>query len=212
VGLVPRHRGLGRLAALDPEPAAVRYQRGRPGELIYLDVKKLARIDGVGHRITGDRRGQKRGVRWDFLHVRVDDASRLAYTEILPDERKGSAVAFLGRAVARLAGLGVTVERVMTDNGSACKSRAFRGACEAAGLTHERTGPYTPRTDGEAERFIQTSLREWAYAVPFASSAARGAATRPWLHGYDAARPHSAPGGKAPRARLAGDNVLGNDS
>ena len=170
--------GLGRLAALDPKPEIVRYQRDQPGELIHLDIKKLGRIDGIGHRITGDRRGRKRGIGWDFLHVCVDDASRLAYTEILPDERKESAVAFLERAFAWFATLGVTVERVMTDNGSAYRSHRFRQAL-AAGLKHKRTRPYTPQTNGKAERFIQTSLREWAYRQAFASSAARAASHAP---------------------------------
>ena len=212
VGLVLRRRGLGRLKALDPKPPIVRYERERPGELIHLDIKKLGRIDGIGHRITGDRRGQKRGIGWDFLHVCIDDASRLAYTEILPDERKESAVAFLARALAWFASLGVTVERVMTDNGSAYTSHAFRDACATAGLRHKRTRPYTPRTNGKAERFIQTSLREWAYLQAFQTSAERTAAMRPWLHGYNVARPHSALGGKPPLSRLAGDNLLGNDS
>ena len=202
-----RRRGLGRLAALEPRPAIVRYQRERPGELIHIDIKKLGKIDGVGHRITGDRRSRKRGRGWDFLHVCVDDASRLAYTEILPDERKESAVAFLGRALAWLAGLGVRVERVMTDNGSAYRSHAFRQAALTAGLKHKRTRPYTPRTNGKAERFIQTSLREWAYRQAFASSAERTAAMRPWLHGYNRWRPHSALGGKPPLARLLGNNL-----
>ena len=139
VGLVLRRHRLARLHLLDPKPEIVRYQRDRPGELIHLDIKKLGRIGGVGHRITGDRRGQKKGIGWEFLHVCVDDASRLASTEILPDERKESAVAFLERAIAWFASLGVTVERVMTDNGSAYRSHAFRKACEAAHLKHKRT-------------------------------------------------------------------------
>ena len=230
VGLVQRRHGLGRLAALEPKPEIIRYQREHPGELIHLDIKKLGRIDGVGHRprrgrsvsagagasapeaITGDRRGQKRGRGWDFLHVCVDDASRLAYSEILPDERKESAVAFLERALAWFTGLGVTVERVMTDNGSAYRSHAFRDACRTAGLKHKRTRPYTPRTNGKAERFIQTSLREWAYLQAFASSAERTEAMRPWLHGYNRWRPHSALGGKPPLSRLPGDNLHSNDS
>ena len=211
VGLVLRRHRLARLRLLDPKPEIIRYQRDRPGELIHLDIKKLGRIDGVGHRITGERRGQKRGTGWEFLHVCVDDASRLAYTEILPDERKESAVAFLERAIAWLASLGVTVERVMTDNGSAYRSRAFAQACQAAGLKHKRTRPYTPRTNGKAERFVQTSLREWAYLQAFSSSAARTEAMRPWLHGYNRLRPHSALGGKPPFTRLAKDNLLGND-
>jgi transposase InsO family protein len=212
VGAVLRRRGLGRLGALDPKPEIVRYQRERPGELIHLDIKKLGRISGLGHRITGNRASRARGVGWDFLHVCVDDASRLAYTEILPDERKESAVAFLERAVAWFAGLGVTVERVMTDNGSAYNSHAFAQACQAAGLKHKRTRPYTPRTNGKAERFIQTSLREWAYLQAFASSAARAQAMRPWLHRYNTTRPHSALGHKPPLSSLPADNLHSNDS
>ena len=212
VGLVLRRRGLGRLSTLDPKPELVRYQRERPGELIHIDIKKLGRIDGVGHRITGDRTRRARCIGWDFLHVCVDDASRLAYTEILPDERKESAVAFLERALAWFAGLGVTVERVMTDNGSAYRSHAFRQAIHDAGLKHKRTRPYTPRTNGKAERFIQTSLREWAYLQAFASSAERSAAMRPWLHRYNRHRPHSALGGKPPATRMTKDNLLGNDN
>ena len=212
MGLVLRRRGLGRLSTLDPKPELVRYQRERPGELIHLDIKKLGRIDGVGHRITGDRTRRARGIGWDFLHVCVDDASRLAYTEILPDERKESAVAFLERALAWFASLGVTVERVMTDNGSAYRSHAFRQAIHDAGLKHKRTRPYTPRTNGKAERFIQTSLREWAYLQAFANSAERAVAMRPWLHRYNRHRPHSALGGQPPSTRLTKDNLLGNDS
>ena len=212
VGLVLRRRGLGRLSTLDPKPELVRYQRERPGELIHIDIKKLGRIDGVGHRITGDRTRRARGIGWDFLHVCVDDASRLAYTEILPDERKESAVGFLKRALAWFATLGVAVERVMTDNGSAYRSHRFRDACETARVKHKRTRPYTPRTNGKAERFIQTSIREWAYRQAFTSSAQRAAAMRPWLHAYNRHRPHSALGGSPPFTRLTRDNLLGNDS
>jgi transposase InsO family protein len=212
VGVVLRRHQLGRLKALDPKPEIIRYQRERPGELIHLDIKKLGRIDGIGHRITGDRRGQKRGGGWDFLHVCIDDASRLAYSEILPDERQASAVAFLERAIAWFATLGVTVERVMTDNGSAYRSHAFRAACETARVKHKRTRPYTPRTNGKAERFIQTSLREWAYLQAFDSSAARSQAMRPWLHAYNTERPHSALAGKPPLTSLNQDNLHSNDS
>ena len=181
--------------------------------MIHLDTKKLGRIQGIGHRITGDRTGQsnKRGTGWEALHVAIDDASRLAYTELLPDETKESAVAFLARALAWFARHGITVERVMTDNGSAYRSHAFRQAILDAGLRHKRTRPYTPRTNGKAERFIQTSLREWAYLQAFFSSAERTAAMRPWLHRYNRLRPHSALGGKPPFTRLPGDNLLGND-
>jgi transposase InsO family protein len=212
VGVVLRRRGLGRLKALEPKPPVVRYERERPGELIHLDIKKLGRIDGAGHRVTGSRRGQKRGTGWEYLHVCVDDRSRLAYSEILQDERKESAVAFLERALAWFTALGVRVERVLTDNGSAYRSGVFRDACKAAGITHKRTRPYSPQTNGKAERFIQTSLREWAYLAAYDSSAERSHAMRPWLHGYNVTRPHSALGGQPPLSRLTRDNLLGNDS
>jgi transposase InsO family protein len=211
VGAVLRRLGLGKLAALEPKPAPVRYERARPGELIHLDTKKLGRIDGIGHRITGDRRGQssKRGTGWEALHVAVDDASRLAYTELLPDEKKESACAFLSRALAFFAAHGVTVERVMTDNGSAYKSHRFRETIAAAGLRHIRTRPYTPRTNGKAERFIQTSLREWAYANPYRSSLERRQAMFPFIDAYNTQRPHSALANQTPWRRL--NNLLGND-
>jgi transposase InsO family protein len=217
VGLVLRRRGLGRRAALEPRPPLIRYERERPGELIHLDIKKLGRIQGVGHRITGDRtrqsnpRGRGAGAGWEHLHVAIDDRSRLAYTELLPDETKASACAFLARALAWFTKLGVTVERVMTDNGSAYTSQAFRAALAQAGLKHKRTRPYTPKTNGKAERFIQTSLREWAYASPYETSAKRAAAMPAWLCNYNRRRPHSALGGKPPISRLTKDNLLGND-
>jgi transposase InsO family protein len=213
VGVVLRRCGLGRLAVLDPRPPVIRYERETPGELIHIDTKKLGRISRIGHRITGDRTGQSsnRGIGWEHLHVAIDDASRLAYTELLPDERKHSAVAFLGRALTWFASHGVTVQRVMSDNGSAYKSRSFAEAIAAHGLRHIRTRPYTPRTNGKAERFIQTSLREWAYATPFSTSADRAAAMPTWLCDYNSLRPHSALGGKPPISRLNRDNVLGSD-
>jgi transposase InsO family protein len=210
VGLVLRRLGLGRLAALEPRLPVIRYQRAGPGELLHLDTKKLGRIDGVGHRITGNRRDTRRGAGWEILHVAIDDAARLAYSEVLPDERKASAVAFLGRALAWFARHGVTVERIMTDNGSAYRAHAFRRACADAGLRHLRTRPYTPRTNGKAERFIQTCLREWAYARPYASSSERTHAIDPWLHHYNHHRPHAGINALTPAARL--NNLLGNDS
>ncbi len=214
VGLVLRRLGLGRRAALDPKPPVIRYERERPGELLHLDTKKLGRIDGIGHRITGDRTGQstKRGTGWEALHVAGDDASRLAYTEILPDERKESATAFLARALAWFASLGVTVERVMTDNGSAYTSHLFRSALASHAIRHKRTRPYTPRTNGKAERFIQTTLREWLSASPYASSRERTAAMTPWLCDYNSRRPHAALGGQPPISRITKDNLLGNDN
>jgi transposase InsO family protein len=211
VGAVLRRLGLGRLAALDPPRQIIRYERERPGELIHIDTKKLGRIERVGHRITGDRTGQSRsrGIGWEYLHVAIDDASRLAYTALLPDEGKESAVRFLADALAWFEAHGVAAERVMTDNGSAFRSKLFAAALQSRGLTHKRTRPYTPRTNGKAERFIQTSLREWAYAAPFHSSAERARAMPAWLCHYNSLRPHSALSGKPPISRLARDNLLG---
>ena len=190
----------------------MRYQRERPGELIHLDTKKLGKIAGIGHRITGDRGGHRpRGIGWEHLHVAVDDASRLAYSEILPDARKASATAFLGRTLAWFARHGVTLARVMTDNGSAYRSHDFRTACASAGVRHLRTRPYTPRTNGKAERFLQTVMRECAYAHAFRSSQERTAALPRWLHLYNVHRPHTALAGQPPITRLTMNNLLGND-
>ncbi len=182
VGAVLRRLGLGKLKALDETPPVRRYQREQPGEMIHMDTKKLGRIKGIGHRITGDRRGQsnKRGTGWEVLHVAIDDASRLAFTEVLASEKREDAIAFLGRALAFFKRHGVTVERVMTDNGSAYRSHFFRKILHERGLKHIRTRPYTPRTNGKAERFIQTSLREWAYVRPYHSSAERTRASSPF--------------------------------
>ena len=211
VGAVLRRLGLGKLVNLDPKPPVVRYERSAPGEMIHLDIKKLGRFDVEGHRITGDRRkGRSRHPGWDFLHVCVDDASRLAYTEILPSERKEDTTAFLERALAWLGRHGVSVERVMTDNGSAYRSKLFAKALQTAGARHVRTRPYTPRTNGKAERFIQTSLREWAYARPYRSSAERTLAIGPWTDSYNLARPHSGIKGLTPWQRV--NNLLGNDT
>ena len=213
VGLELRRLGLNRLALLNPKPEVIRYEREHPGELIHIDIKKLGRIDGVGHRITGDRTGQSngRGKGWEYLHVAIDDASRLAFTAMMPDERKDSAVRFLHDALAWFSSHGVTAQRVMTDNGSAYKSKLFAQAIAEHALKHKRTRPYTPKTNGKAERFIQTSIREWAYASPFQTSADRTKALQPWLNDYNTTRPHSALKGKPPISRITKDNVLGND-
>lgn len=214
VGVVLRRRGLGRLTALDPPRQICRSERKQPGELIHLDTKKLGRIDGIGHRITGERAGQsrKRGIGWEFLHVAIDDASRLAFTALMPDERKESAVRFLNDALAWFQAHGVTVERVMTDNGSAFRSKLFAAAAQTHGLKHVRTRPYTPRTNGKAERFIQTSLREWAYAHAFHSSNERAQAMPAWLCHSNSLRPHSSLGGKPPITRLPRNNLHSSDS
>jgi len=211
VGLILRRLGLGRLALLEPKPPIVSYERSRPGEMIHLDIKKLGRFNKAGHRATGDRQaGRTRKAGWDFLHVCVDDASRLAYTELLPSEGQHDTTAFLRRALDWLNHRGVAVERVMTDNGSAYRSKLFASALQEAGARHVRTRPYTPRTNGKAERFIQTSLREWAYARPYASSDERAAAIKPWTDNYNLSRPHSGIKGLTPWSRV--NNLLGNDS
>ncbi len=178
-----------------------------------MDTKKLGRIAGVGHRITGQHSGmvKNRGIGWEVLHVCIDDASRLAYTELLPDEKKESAIAFLDRALAWFDHLGVTVERVMTDNGSAYRSHAFRGRLKEAEIRHIRTRPYTPKTNGKAERFIQTSLREWAYARAYQSSAERGHAMLPWIAEYKRSRHHSALAGKPPLSVCPGPAAAPDD-
>ncbi len=179
--------GLGRLSRLEPEAPARRYQRHRPGELLHLDIKKLARFRKVGHRITGNRRNASDGAGWEFVHVAVDDASRLAYVEVLPDERRQSCTGFLVRALRWFKERGIRVERVMSDNGAGYVSRLFRKACRLLRIRHIRTRPYTPRTNGKAERFIQTMLREWAYALPYRSAESRAADLPRWLAFYNPA-------------------------
>ena len=211
VSRILRRLGLNRIRALEPAEPVRRYEREHPGELIHIDIKKLGRFHQVGHRITGDRQqGKSRGAGWEFVHVAIDDASRLAFTQILPDEKKESAVAFLRAAVAYYQSLGVTLARVMTDNGSCYRSKAFRKACRDLGLRHIRTRPYTPRTNGKAERFIQTALREWAYAQAYPSSDRRAADLPIWLHRYNWHRPHGSLKSKPPISRLAlaEDNLL----
>lgn len=212
VSRILKRLGLNRLAALEPAEPVRRYQREHPGELIHIDIKKLGRFERVGHRITGDRRGQSnsRGVGWEFVHVCIDDASRVAFSQIMPDEKKESAVVFLKAAVAYYQSLGVTVARVMTDNGACYKSHEFRKACRDLGIRHIRTKPYTPKTNGKAERFIQTALREWAYAQAYDTSDRRADALPVWLHRYNWHRPHGGIKYKTPISRLAPtqDNLL----
>lgn len=203
--------GMGRLARLDPPEPVRRYQRARPGELIHLDIKKLGRFDRPGHRVTGTRRGcRNRGAGWDFVHVAVDDTTRLAYVEVLGDERRDTTTAFLLRALRWFRARGIRAERVMTDNGSAYRSRRFAKALRLLGIRHIFTRPYTPKTNGKAERFIQTLLREWAYGLHHPTSAARNADLTRWLDWFNQSRPHSALGGLPPIARL--NNLLRNHS
>src|SRR6266550_751694 len=216
VSRILRRLGLNKLRALEPAEPVRRYEREHPGELIHIDIKKLGRIDGVGHRITGDRRGQSNrrsrgeGLGWEFVHVCIDDASRIAFVQVMPDEKKQSAVAFLQAAVGYYQSLGIKVARVMTDNGSCYKAFDFRDACRDLGLKHIRTRPYTPKTNGKAERFIQSALREWAYAQAYAHSDHRTAELQRWLHRYNWHRPHGSLKAMTPISRLAltEDNLL----
>ena len=205
VSAVLRRLGLGRLRALDPKPKIVRYEREHPGELLHLDIKKLGRIGQIGKRITGRPSPRCRGIGWEFVHVCIDDMSRVAYVEILPNERKETAVGFLRRAVAWFQGREVRVERVMTDNGSCYVSRLFGEVCADLGLRHVRTRPYRPQTNGKAERFIKTLSNEWAYATAYPTSDARAKALGPWLSHYNLERPHTALGYRAPVTRLPGE-------
>ncbi|NJO54107.1 MAG: IS481 family transposase [Bacteroidales bacterium] len=212
VSRILRRLGLNRICDLEPAEPVRRYEHAHPGDMIHLDIKKLGRFDKIGHRITGDRTGQSnsRGVGWEFVHVCIDDASRVAFSQIRPDEKAVSAVAFLKAAVAYYASLGVTVSRVMTDNGSCYKSFDFRDACRALGLKHVRTRPYTPKTNGKAERFIQSALREWAYAQAYQTSERRAQELPVWLHRYNWHRPHGGIKSQTPISRLglAEDNLL----
>ena len=213
VGIVLRRLGLNRLARLEPKPPVVRYERERPGELVHIDTKKLGRIDGLGHRVTGDRTDRKRGTGWEYLHVCIDDASRLAYTEILPAENAIACTGFLKRAIGWFDSHGVRIERVMTDNAWAyVNGKAWHAELAAIGAQHKRTKPYRPRTNGKAERFIQTALREWLYATGYQTSQQRTADMHPWLHFYNHHRPHAGIGALPPISRLPMDNLLGNDT
>jgi len=212
VSRVLKRLGLNKLRALEPAEPPRRYQRERPGELLHIDIKKLGKFNQVGHRITGDRKGQSnsRGVGWEYVHVCIDDASRVAFSRIMTTERGRCAVAFLKAAVAYYKSLGVIVERVMTDNGSCYRSKAFAEACRRLGIKHIRTKPYTPRTNGKAERFIQTSLREWAYARAYLNSKQRALELPFFIHRYNWHRPHASIGAKPPISSLAltKDNLL----
>jgi transposase InsO family protein len=205
--------GLSRLRFLEPPQPANRYQWPNPGDLIHLDIKKLGRFQAVGKRITGlhERLNRTRGIGWEFAHVCVDDASRLAYVELLSDEKGDTTTAFLDRAIAWLQERGIRVKRVMTDNGPGYRSHAFAQLCWRHRVRHIFTKPYTPRTNGKAERFIQTLLREWAYAAPYSASAARARALPRWLRYYNQQRPHSSLDDVPPLTRIRSgplNNVL----
>lgn len=225
VSAVLKRIGLGKLSRLAPPELIRRYEKRRPGELIHIDVKKLGRIGphGAGHRITGRRARRtktkvdadgvtRRQIGWECVHVCVDDATRLAYVEVLPDEKATTAIGFLKRALSFYRSHGIAVERLMTDNGPAYVSVAHALACKALGIKHIRTRPYRPQTNGKAERFIRTMLREWAYAAVYGSSPDRAAALSGWLERYNFRRRHGALGHRPPIARLrelSGNNVAG---
>jgi transposase InsO family protein len=212
VSRILRRLGLNRLSALEPVEPIRRYERETPGEIIHIDIKKLGRFESIGHRITGDRVGQSnsRGVGWEYLHLAIDDHSRVAYSEILPDEKRRSCLCFLFNALRFFRAHGVKVQRVMTDNGVSFRSKRYAKALRMLKVKHLRTKPYTPRTNGKAERFVQTSLREWAYAKAYPNSDQRAAELPIWLHRYNWHRPHSSLKAQTPisRLRLSGNNLL----
>lgn len=216
VSRILRRQGVGRLPPLTPRPPIQRYERATPGELLHVDIKSLGRIRGIGHRITGDRRTRVRGIGWEHVHVCIDDRSRVAYAEVLATAAWPDAVGFLERAIAWFAAQRIPAQGVMTDNGSAYLSRAFAAACQRLAVRHVRTRAYTPRTNGKAERFIQTLLREWAYRRPYRSSARRRRALDPWLRYYNHRRPHTSLNYLPPVSRLQEpsrvNNVLSRNS
>jgi transposase InsO family protein len=199
--------GLNRLSRLEPPEPPNRYCRRHPGELIHIDVKKLGRFDSPGHRVTGRRVGyaRNRRVGWEYCHVAVDDTSRLAYVEVLDDEKGSTCVAFLRRAIAFFEAHCVTVQRVMTDNGTGYRSKVHAAAVAQLGIRHLRTRPYRPRTNGKAERFIQTLQVEWAYAASYQDHWHRRRVLLSWLEYYNCRRPHSALGHKPPISRITAD-------
>ena len=219
VARIGKSCGLSHLSALDPRPQIIRYEKDTPGEMIHIDIKKLGRIEGIGHRITGDRTGQSNprsrkegGKGWEYLHLAVDDHSRLAYSEIFPDETRKSCLRFLFNALRFFRSHGVKVWRVMTDNGVSFRSKRYAKALRMLRIKHQRTKPYTPRTNGKAERFVQTSLREWAYATPYTHSDERRDALLPFIHNYNHHRPHFGINGKTPISRIASNNLSRHDN
>jgi len=191
ISRILRRLGLNRIRDLEPLPAVQRYEHAAPGDLLHLDIKKLGRIARPSHRVTGDRRDETRGIGWEYVHVAIDDHSRIAFSAIYADETADSTITFLREAVAYYARLGIRFRALLTDNGSAYRSYRFAELCRQLGLKHRFTCPYTPRTNGKAERFIQTALREWAYARTYQNSNERSQELRPWLHQYNWHRPHA---------------------
>ncbi|AOY00687.1 IS481 family transposase [Jeongeupia sp. USM3] len=210
VSRVLRHAGLSRLSDLQPAEPVQRYEREMPGELLHVDIKKLARFEQVGHRITGDRRQNSRNSGWEYLFVAIDDHSRIAFTRLYPDERRASAIDFLRAANDYFKTLGVPLQRLITDNGPAFRSHDFGRVCVELGIKQRFTRAYRPQTNGKAERFIQSALREWAYGQTYQHSDERGAVLRYWNHYYNWHRPHHGIGCHVPMSRLSAtkNNVL----
>jgi transposase InsO family protein len=203
VSLILKRSGLGRRSRLEPLEPVNRYEHQRPGELVHLDVKKLARFDRPGHRMLGRGRGRfETGAGYESLHVCVDDYSRVAYVELLADERATSAARFLDRATTHFASRGVRVERALTDNGSCYQSREFAECCQRLAIVHSRTRPRRPQTNGKAERFIQSLLREWAYARIYTTSDERSSTLPAWINHYNYQRPHGSLNHQPPASRL----------
>jgi transposase InsO family protein len=202
VGRVLARAGLSRLADLQPAEPVVRYEHEAPGQMLHIDTKKLGRIERPAHRVTGNRKDSVDGAGWEMLFVAIDDHARIGFTEMYPDEKTPAAVQFLRNAVAYYASLGVRVERLLTDNGAAFRAKDFARACQELGVRHRFTRPYRPQTNGKAERFIQSALREWAYGFTYQHSDQRTAALDHWIHHYNWHRPHQGIGGVAPMSRL----------
>jgi transposase InsO family protein len=209
-----RREGLGRLDRLEPHPPVLRYERERPGELVHLDTKQLGRIrPGGGHHIHGRRPGDpNRGLGWDRVHVAIDDHSRLAYVEELPDESPETTAGFLRRTWRFYAGHGITIERILTDNGGCYRSAAFAAACDELGIGHRFTRPYRPQTNGKAERMVRTLLAEWAYARPFHDTSERIALLSAFLDFYNRRRPHWSLSGQPPMSRVPVNNPVGKNT
>lgn len=214
VGRICKRKGLSRLELLEGKPPVIRYEKQLPGEMIHIDIKRLGKIGAVGHRIHGNRaRGRHKGIGHEYVHLAVDDHSRrLAYSEILPDETRKSCMKFLFNALRFYRRHGIKVYRVMTDNGAALKSNRYKKALRLLNIKHKRTKPYTPKTNGKAERFVQTSLREWAYAKPYNNSKEREKSLLQFLHHYNYHRPHFGLNGKTPISRTPMNNLLRYDT
>jgi transposase InsO family protein len=203
VGRVLARAGLSKLRDLEPCEPVLRYEHAHPGDLVHIDTKKLGRIERMSHRVTGNRRDSVNGAGWEFLFVAIDDHARIGFTDLYPDERKASAVQFLKNMVAYFRSLGIRVRRVLTDNGSAFRSKRFARACARLSIKHSFTRAYRPQTNGKAERFIQSALREWAYGIPYHHSSEREHMLERWTHHYNWHRPHQGIKGLAPIRRLA---------